>query len=178
MRPDFCRGCVNDDAIGDDCQSFRVINRFAERDQREERKDRQVELRMIRPEPNPSKQHAAQDEDVEHRRNDHDTNNAFPQNDEGGAQADEGKPERVEKTPAKGAVESTPKPRGEEPDKEREKKETGPEDESADVLLNVSANEPIDDGKQKSADAICDECPEENLPTRIARWQWRRRFQH
>ena len=133
---------------------------------------------MIRPEPNPSKQDAAQDEDVEHRRNDHDTNNAFPQNDEGGGQAGERKPERVEKTPAKGAVESTPKPRGQEPDKEREKKETGPEDEGADVLLRVSANEPIDDGKQDSADAICDERPEQDLQGGIARRQRRRRFQH
>src|SRR5437870_1132812 len=110
MRPDFGRWSVDDDAVGNHSRRFRVINRFAERNQREERKDRELELRIIRPKPNASEQHSAKDEDVEGRRNDNETNSAFPQNDRGGDQAEQRNPERIEKTPAKGAVEPAPKP--------------------------------------------------------------------
>ena len=103
-------------SVGHDALLLGVIERFGERDQREERKDGEPQLRVVRPEPEAADQDSGEQKDVDDRGNDYETDDAFAQDDGGRSKTDEQDPERIEKTDGEAAIQPAPKPRGSESD--------------------------------------------------------------
>ena len=169
VRPDFRRRRLNQYAVGHDGLLLGVVNRFAEREQREQRKNREVELRIIRPKPDSSEQNSAESKNVKRRRDDHEANDAFVQDDRGRGQADESEQERIESAPSNRAINAPPEPRRDQSDKKRNQEKAGPGYESSGVVPLKSSDKPNNSAKQAAADCIRNQRAEHHCPENVAR---------